>query len=298
LNVEIRDKRFRDVVGDDVEVEKLGTGFKFTEGPVWNPVEKHLIFSDMPGDIMRKWTPDGRIATFRQPCNKANGNYYDLEGRLVSCEHASSRVTRTEKDGRVTVLASHYQGKELNSPNDVVVKSDGSVYFTDPTYGRKEYYGVKREQQLSFQGVYRIGTDGKLTLLVDDFTQPNGLTFSLDESKLFVNDTDKGHIRVFDVKADGTLSKGRVWAKPTGEGSGAPDGMKIDSAGNLYTTGPGGIHIFAPDATSLGVIRVPEGPANFTWGGDDIRSLFITATSSLYRARVKTPGRKAFEKTK
>jgi gluconolactonase len=299
MSVEIRDQRFRSIVGGDAPVERLGTGFIFTEGPMWHEIEKHLIFSDMPGDTMRKWTPDGKTVTFRKPCHKTNGNYYDLQGRLVSCEHASSRVTRTEKDGSLTVLASHYKGKELNSPNDIIVKSDGSLYFSDPTYGRMDGFGLLREQDLDFQGVYRIdGETGELTLLADDFTQPNGLTFSLDESKLYVGDTSEGHIRVFDVEEDGSLSNSRVWAKPTGKGSGAPDGMKADSAGNIYCTGPGGVHVFAPDATSLGVIHVPEGPANFTWGGDDLRDLFITASTSLYRTRVKVPGRSLFTRSR
>ena len=295
MSVEIRDERFRQVVGDDAPMEQLGTGFIFTEGPMWHEQEKHLIFSDMPGDIMRKWTPDGKIETFRQPCNKANGNFYDLEGRLVSCEHASSTVTRTEKDGSITVLASHYNGKELNSPNDIVVKSDGSLYFSDPTYGRMDGFGLLRDQDMDYQGVYRIdGKTGELTLLADDFAQPNGLTFSVDESQMFIGDTDKGHIRVFDVQPDGSLANSRVWVTPTGPGSGAPDGVKIDSAGNLYTTGPGGLHVIASDATTLGVIHVPEGIANFTWGGDDLCDLFITASTSLYRTRVKVPGRSLF----
>ena len=294
MTLSIRDDRIRAVVGDNADVKRLATGFEFTEGPVWDPRTNSLIFSDMPGDIMRRWSNAKGIETFRTPCGKTNGNTWDRQGRLVSCEHAS-RVTRTEADGSVTVLATHYNGKELNSPNDIVVKSDGAIYFSDPSYGRKEYYGIPRKQDLDFQGVYRLSPDGKdLTLLASDFGQPNGLTFSLDEKKLFVNDTDRGHIRVFDVKSDGSVSGGGVWADVTGEGAGAPDGMKIDSKGNLYTTGPGGIHIFAPDATDLGVIGFPEGPANFTWGDADLRTLYVTATSSLYRVRVNVPGRKLF----
>lgn len=295
MAVEIRDERFKNVVGDDAHLDQLGSGFIFTEGPMWHEHDKHLIFSDMPGDIMRKWTPGGEITTFRQPCNKANGNYYDLQGRLITCEHASSKVTRTEKDGSITVLASHYNGKELNSPNDLIVKSDGAIYFSDPTYGRMDVFGLLRDQDMDFQGVYRIDpVSGEVTLLADDFDQPNGLTFSLDESKIFIGDTDKGHIRVFDVQSDGSLSNSRVWATPTGDGDGVPDGMKADSAGNIYCTGPGGVHVFAPDATSLGVIKVPEGVANFTWGGDDLKDLFITASTSLYRTRVKVAGRSLF----
>ncbi|MCH7734566.1 MAG: SMP-30/gluconolactonase/LRE family protein [Chloroflexi bacterium] len=303
MSVEIRDERFREVVGDDALFEQLGTGFDFTEGAIWNHEGGFLIFSDMPGNVMRKWTPEGgptgRIEVFRQPSNMANGNYYDPQGRLITCEHATSRLVRAEPDGSITVLASHYEGKELNSPNDVVVRSDGTIYFTDPIFGRVEFYGIPREQELSHQGVYRVNPDGSdLTLLVSDFEQPNGLTFSLDESRLFVNDTPKSHIRVFDVEPNGNLSNSRVWAEVTGEGDGVPDGLKIDSAGNVYTTGPGGIHVFAPDATCLGVMHVPEVLANFNWGGDDFRTLFATASTSLYRTRVKVAGNRAFQTDK
>lgn len=295
MNVEIRDDRFRDVVGDDVEFEQLGSEFAFTEGPIWHPRERHLTFSDMPGDHMRRWSANGGIVSFRQPSNKANGNAYDTQGRIVSCEHATSRVTRTEPDGSIAVLASHYGGKQLNSPNDIVVSRDGAIWFTDPTYGRMPYFGVERECELDFRGVYRIDPiNGELTLLVDDFGQPNGLCFSRDEQRLFVNDTERQHVRVFDVAAGSSLTNGQVWCETLGEGDGAPDGMKIDSAENLYTTGPGGIHVFRPDATCLGVIQVPESTANFAFGDDDLKSLFITASTSLYRIRVKVPGHSLF----
>jgi gluconolactonase len=295
MNVEIRDPRFQTVVGDDVAFEQLGTGFLFTEGAIWHPYEQHLTFSDVPGSHMRRWSAAGGVVTFREPSNMANGNTYDREGRIVTCEHATSRVTRTEPDGAITVLASHWDGKELNSPNDIVVKSDGGIYFTDPTYGRWEYYGVPRDPELPFRGVYRVEPDGTdLKLLADDFEQPNGLCFSRDETRLFVNDTIREEIRVFDVGADGGLSNSRVWAKPSGDRDGNPDGMKVDSAENLYCTGPGGIHVFAPDAACLGVILTPEWTANFTWGDADMRSLFITASTSLYRIRVKVPGNALF----
>jgi gluconolactonase len=291
MNIEIRDERFRTVVGDDIALERLATGFIFTEGPVWHPHEKHLTFSDMPGDHMRRWTAAGGVKTFRKPSNKANGNTYDRAGRMLSCEHATSRVTRTERDGTITVLATHYRDKELNSPNDIVVKSDGRIYFTDPTYGRMPHYGVERAVQLDFRGVYRVEEDGSgLTLLAGDFGQPNGLCFSRDEKRLFVNDTERGHIRAFDVGADGLLAGGAVWAEVTGSGNGAPDGMKLDRDGNLYCCGPGGLHVLSPDARSLGVIQTPEVVANFTWGDDDFRSIFLTASTSLYRVRTKTPG--------
>lgn len=292
MTVEIRADGFTAVVGSTVEFEQLGGGFLFTEGPLWHPQGRFLLFSDMPGDHLRKWSAKEGVTTFRKPCSKSNGLTWDRQGRLLACEHATSRVTRTEADGRLVTIASHYGDKELNSPNDIVVKSDGGIYFSDPTYGRVEYYGVPREPQLAFRGVYRADAGGgPLKLLADDFGQPNGLCFSLDEARLFVNDTERGHIRVFTVRPDGTLADGRVWAETVGEGAGAPDGMKIDSACNLYCCGPGGIHVFDAGATCLGVIRTPEVAANFCWGDDDMRSLFITASTSLYRIRVQVPGR-------
>ncbi len=294
MSAEIRDPRFGLVVGDAVELKRIATGFMFTEGPLWHPSETFLLFSDMPGNIIRRLDGD-RVTPFRDPSNMTNGLTYDRQGRLLACEHATSRVTRTEPDGSLSVLATHYDGKELNSPNDIVVDLSGAIYFTDPIFGRVEYYGVPRDPELSFRGVYRIDPgDGSLQLLVDDFDQPNGLCFSLDEKRLFVNDTMRQHIRVFDVKQDGSLANGRVWAETTGEGVGGPDGMKIDSEGNLYSCGPGGVHVFDPEGVCLGVIRMPEHTANFTWGGEDLRTLYITASSSLHSTRVAVPGRPVF----
>jgi len=284
----------RTIVGEEAGCEKLAEGFRFTEGPVWHAQGRFLLFSDMPGDIMRRWSAQDGVTTFRQPCNKSNGLTYDRQGRLLVCEHATSRVTRTEADGRSTVLASHWQGKELNSPNDIVCKSDGAIYFTDPTYGRMDVFGLKRELALGFRGVYRLGPDGKLDLLADDFGQPNGLCFSLDERLLYVCDTQHKHIRRFEVWPDGRLAGGAVWAETIGEGKGAPDGMKIDAAGNVYCAAQGGIHVFATDATCLGVIRTPEQAANFCWGDDDLKSLYITASTSLYRIRMQQPGRLSY----
>jgi gluconolactonase len=221
----------------------------------------------------------------------ANGNTFDRQGRLLTCEHATSRVTRTGQDGSVEVLATHYDGQELNSPNDIVVKGDGRIYFTDPNSGRGARYGVEREQELLFQGVYCLNPDsGVLQLLVDDFSKPNGLCFSPDEKQLFVNDTDRGHIRVFDVQHDGAIADGRVWATVEGDGIGVADGMKVDQAGNLYCAGPGGIHLYDAEANALGVICVPEHTTNLAWGDDDLHSLYVTAATSLYRLRVQVPG--------
>jgi gluconolactonase len=291
VTVSIRDPRFARVVGPSVAFEQIATGCLFTEGPLWHPREQYLLWSDMPGDHLRRWSAKDGVSTFRKPCNMSNGLTWDRQGCLLACEHASSQVTRTELDGRITPVATHYQGKQLNSPNDIVCAADGGIYFSDPPYGRAKFYGVPREQELSFQGVYRAGHDPKSpTLLVDDFDRPNGLCFSLDGRRLFINDTARKHIRVFDVRADGALSDGRVWAETVGDGAGAPDGMKIDSAGNVYCCGPGGIHVFDPGAVCLGVVHVPEHAANFAWGDADYRSLYITASTSVYRIRVLVPG--------
>jgi gluconolactonase len=291
VQVEIRDPRFREVVGDDVTFERLATGFLFTEGPLWHARDRYLLFSDMPGDHLRKWSPATGVSTFRQPASQSNGLAWDRAGRLLACEHATSRVTRTEADGRLTIIASHYEGRDLNSPYDIVVRSVGTIFFTDPSYGRMEYYGRPRECELDFRGVYAVRPGQPPRLLADDFGQPNGLCFSLDERRLFVNDTERQHIRVFDAAPDGALAGGEEWARTVGEGEGGPDGMKLDTRGNVYSCGPGGIHVFAPDATCLGVLRVPEYTANFAFGDDDFRSLYITASTSLYRIRTRVPGR-------
>jgi gluconolactonase len=275
--------------------ERLGTGFAFTEGPVWHSSGKFLVFSDMPGDHMRRWSASDGITTFRSPSSMANGNAYDRQARLVTCEHATSRVSRTEPDGRIVAVATHYAGKELNSPNDVVVSSDGGIYFTDPTFGRMKYFGVERQPELDVRGVYRAGSNPRSPeLLVDDFAQPNGLCFSLDGRQLYVNDTERKHIRVFEVTPTGALKDGRVWAETVGDKPGAPDGMKIDVEGRVWCCGPGGIHVFTADGRLVEVIEVPEYTANFAWGDDDYRSLFITASTSLYRLRTTVAGRPAF----
>jgi gluconolactonase len=278
--VEVRDRRFTEVVGAEVAFERIATGCLFTEGPLWHPRDGYLLWSDMPGDHLRRWSPKEGVTTFRRPCNKSNGLTWDRQGRLLVCEHASS-----------VPLATHWQGKQLNSPNDIVCAADGGIYFTDPPFGRIEPYGIARDQELDFQGVYRVGADPKSPrMLVDDFDRPNGLCLSLDGRRLFVNDTARMHIRVFDVGPDGGLAGGRVWAETVGEGPGAPDGMKLDAQGNVYCCGPGGIHVFSPDAVCLGVIRVPEYTANMAWGDADLRSLYITASTSVYRIRTQVPG--------
>ena len=273
------------------EFEQLISGFEFLEGPAWHSGQGCLVFSDIVGNTMYRWSDQAGVSVFRKPSNMANGNTWDSNGRLICCEHASSRVSRIDSAGAYEVLASHYQGRELNSPNDVVVDSSGNIFFTDPNSGRGPHYGVERQQELDFQGVFKLDpVSRELTLLVDDFSKPNGLCFSPDESRLFINDTDRQHIRVFDVQGDAGIDNGRVWANVGGANPGVADGMKLDREGNLYCCGSGGIHVFDPDANPLGIIATPELAANFTWGGDHLTELLVTATSSIYRLRVKIPG--------
>lgn len=291
IQLDVRDERIHELIDNSGEISQIATGFQFTEGPVWHAASGNMIWSDIIGNAMYRWSPAAGVETFRQPSNMANGNTLDREGRLLTCEHATSRVVRAEADGSLEILAKHFDGRELNSPNDIVVKSDGAIYFTDPPAGRTARYGVEREQELPYQGVYRIDpTSGALTLLVDDFKTPNGLCFSIDEKLLFINDTARAHIRAFDVQEDGRIANGRLWAELVGTAPGVADGMKVDRENNLYCTGPGGIHIFTPDATWLGVIMTPERAANFTWGDDDGQTLYITATTSLYAVRMRVAG--------
>ena len=293
--LETRDDQFLSVVDAETRLEVVADGFEFIEGPIWHPREHHLTFSDIIGDAMYRWQAGREVQLFRQPSHMANGNTYDLTGRILTCEHATSRVTRQRENGDSEVLASHYQGKELNSPNDIVVKSDGMIYFTDPNSGRGPKFGVQRNQELDFQGVYRLDpATRELSLLVEDFAKPNGLCFSLDETTLFINDTDRQHIRAFDVAPGGTLVNGRLWAELQGAEVGVADGMKVDTAGRLFCTGPGGVHVYDPEAKLLGRIRVPQQAANFTWGDPDMQSMFITASATLYRIRVKVPGKELF----
>jgi gluconolactonase len=286
----IRDAERRLVVDAAATVERIGSGFGFIEGPVWSDDEALLVFSDIPGNRMWAWDEVRGFRRYREPSNMANGNAFDLERRLITCEHATSHLVRRESDGSTTVLASAYRGRALNSPNDVVVAQDGSMYFTDPTYGRQEGFGVPREPVLGFQGLYRLQPHGELELLADDFAQPNGLCFSAGENVLYVNDTERMIIRSFDVGDTGDLSGGGVWAEIAGDGPGGPDGMKIDKAGNVYCSGPGGIHVLGVDGSLCGVIPVPEMVGNFAWGGRAHTTLFICASTSLFRLETEVPG--------
>jgi gluconolactonase len=280
-------REFEDLIDPYAPVGQVGTGFDFTEGPVWHPIDHHLLFSDMPGDVRRRFDPRRGVVEVRRPANKCNGMTYDAELNLIVCEHATSSLIRERPDGRRDVLASHFQGQELNSPNDVCVHSSGAIYFSDPWYGRMPVYGVERPRQLGFQGVYRVMPgEGEPRLLVDRrlFDQPNGLCFSPDERQLYVNDTVQALIRVFDVEADGSLSAPRVFASGIRSElePGVPDGMKCDQRGNVWVTAPGGVWVYSPRGELLGKVRVPELVANLAWGGHDFRTLYLTATHSVY----------------
>jgi Gluconolactonase len=275
------------IVADGATLEKVADGFRFTEGPLYDREKNVVLFSDQPTSrLMRFDVKTGKVDVFRDAPITPNGNTFDFEGRLVTCEHRTRRISRTDKDGRIVTLAYEYDSKRLNSPNDLAFRSDGSLYFTDPPYGIR-----KEQEELGFYGVYRLDPAGNLTLLNKEFVRPNGLAFSPDEKVLYVNDTQQGIIRAFDVQPDGTLANGRLFATLKAEGKrGAPDGMKVDTKGNVYSTGPGGVWVIAPDGTVLGVIETPEVAANCGFGDRDGKTLYITASTGLYRIRLKNAG--------
>ncbi len=287
----VRRSEFTSLVDPDAPVRRIGSGFTFTEGPIWHPTGHYLLFSDMPGDVRRRWDEAGGVREVMRPSNKCNGMTYDADLNLVICEHATSSLVRLRPGGEREILASHFEGKELNSPNDVCVRSDGTIYFTDPWFGRMPHYGVERPRELGWQGVFRVSPDGGLHLAVDkrQFDQPNGLCFSPDESKLHVNDTARAVIRVFDVAPDGSLSHPRLFAQGirSSREAGLPDGMKCDAEGNVWVTAPGGIRVYSPDGAQLGTVRIPEMPANLHWGGSEWRTLFVCATTSVYAVETK-----------
>jgi len=287
IKLDLRDDALLDIVEPGTELEVLESGLQFLEGPVWHPVEQHLRFSDILGNSTYEWTAARGLTLYRANSHMANGNTYDRQGRLLSCHHGSSRVTRMEA-GEMRILASHYQGRQLNSPNDIVVKSDGSIYFTDPPYGREAKVGIPRERELEHNGVYRLQPDsGELSLLTTALNRPNGLCFSGDESLLYVNDSPEYTITVFRVVADGSLQDARLFARTEGDEPGVPDGMKVDSVGNLYCCAQGGLHVFRADGRLLGRLLLPMHITNFTWGDADMRSIYITGISTLYRVRTR-----------
>jgi gluconolactonase len=297
---EVLDERFRDCVNRTSHVERLWTGARWTEGPVYFPAGRYTLFSDIPNDrIMRYDETDGSVSVFRQPAGNANGHTVDRQGRLVSCEHGNRRVTRTEIDGRITVIADNYQGKRLNSPNDVVVKSDDSIWFTDPPYGiMSDYEGNKAEPEIG-NFVFRVdGKSGAIKVVADDFIRPNGLAFSPDETKLYIVDSAGGrvkgqpkHIRVFDVAEGGKLSGGAEFADCT---AGRFDGMRFDTAGRLWAATDDGVHCIAADGKLIGKVKIPEICSNVVFGGPKRNYLYVTATNSLYGVLLHVNGHRTF----
>lgn len=285
---DIIEPEFRQLVLANVNLQCLSKGHAWTEGPVWFPAHQCLYFSDIPNERIMRWTEGESVTVFRANSQYSNGHTRDLEGRLISCQHGSRSVTRTEHDGTITTLADQYDGKRLNSPNDVVVKSDGTIWFTDPTYGiMSDYEGYRAEPEQERNRVYRLDpSSGVLTVFAEDFNQPNGLAFSVDESLLYVAESGKSHdpsveavIKSYDVASDGHPKEGAILAEI---GVGVPDGFRVDTRGNIWTSAADGVHCFSPEGRLLGKIYVPETVSNLTFGGAKGNRLFITATSSVY----------------
>ncbi|MBM3924693.1 MAG: SMP-30/gluconolactonase/LRE family protein [SAR202 cluster bacterium] len=268
----------------DLKPERVATGFKFTEGPVWHP-DGYLLFSDIPAAVIYQWRPGRGATPYVRHSRQSNGLTLDRQGRLMACEHEGRQVSRQASDGSMQSVVSQYNGKRFNSPNDIVVHSSGAIYFTDPPYGIQP-----EQQEQPYYGVYRINTDGSITLLVSDFVRPNGLAFSPDESVLYIDDTRRRKTWAFDLRRDGWLSNGRVFVDMNVPASGNPDGMKVDTEGNVYITGGGGIWVLTAEGRHLGTIPVPEQPANLAFGDADARTLYITAQTSVYKLRVNVPG--------
>jgi gluconolactonase len=283
---ELLDERFSGIGGDE-RIEILYTGTRWAEGPCYFPAGRYLVWSDIPNDRMLRWDElTGNVGPFRRPSGYVNGNTRDAQGRLISCEQGNRRVTRTEHDGSITVIADRWEGRRLNSPNDAVVKSDGSIWFTDPPYGiTTDYEGQRAEQEIDGCHVYRADpVTGEVRKVTDDFERPNGLAFSADESLLYVVDTRRKHLRAFDVHADGTLSGGKVLAE------GTSDGIRLDDAGRIWAAGDGGVLCFDPDGTLIGRLPIPEKVANLTFGGLKGNWLFIAASTSLYALMTNVRG--------
>jgi len=314
LDIDRRDPALDAIVSSDAKLERIATGFTFTEGPVWVPaaiagagatpiVEGYLLFSDPNRNVIHRCTRDGEVSIYRTKSGYkgvdigeyrqpgSNGLTLDTEGRLTICEHGNRRVTRLEPNGVLTVLADQYEGKHLNSPNDLVYRSDGALYFTDPPFGLPKF-GDDPRRESQYTGVYCL-IDGTLKLVSNDMTGPNGLAFSPDEKTLYVGDWDekKKVVMRYDVAPDGTLSSGRVFLDTTSApGEDAIDGIKVDLSGNVYVSGPGGLWIVSPIGGLLGTLRGPEHPHNMAWGDEDGRTLYLTAQSGIYRIRMKNPG--------
>ena len=277
--------RFWELIAKDSKLDLVSGGMGFTEGPVWDPAGFIYVSDEVQNKIFRIY-PDGHkeeLISLGDP----DGNTYDAQHQLIDCASVLRAIIRVKSDGTYTVLADRYQGKRLNSPNDVVIGPDGAIYFTDPTSDLPK----DQKQELDFKGVFRLDASGNVRLLTKDLTEPNGLAFSPDGKRLYVDDSTQRNIRVYDFQPDGTLRNSRIFGEePGGKGEGVPDGMRVDEAGNLYVTGPGGIWIWSSDGRHLGTIIVPEQPANLAWGDSDWKTLYITATTSLYKIKTNATG--------
>ena len=293
--IDVRDAQLEELLDPAGELEVLAGGFDFVEGPAWREPDGHLVFSDVAMDVIYRWDPRSGVSEHRRPSQKSNGLAYDHAGRLLACEHTSSSVSRTDQDGGVAQVASHWEGRALNSPNDVAAARSGAVYFTDPPDGRvSERWGLVRPREIDFQGVYVTPAgSGETVLLARDFTFPNGVCLSADERTLYVNDTARMQVRAFDVRPDGTTENERLFIEQPGTGDmwdGAPDGMACDEHGNLWATGPHGIWVVSPQAHVLGVVRTPKFASNVCFGGADWSELYITMSESICRLPTRTHG--------
>jgi gluconolactonase len=270
-------------------IEKVTDGFEFTEGPVWSP-KQFLLFSDIYGDRIYQWKPGGGKSVFREAAGNPNGLTFDQQGRLLICEQKKRRLIRLSEGGEITVLADGFEGKQLNCPNDVVVRRDGTIYFTDPYWK----FPPGSVQELTFQGLFRISPDGKLSVEAKDFGLPNGIGLSPDEKTLYIGDSRRRKIYAFEVSKAGTLSGQRMLADLQSPEKGAVDGMKVDERGNIYSTGPGGVWVIDKTGEHLGTIVAPEIPANCGWGDADYRTLYLTAPKSVYRVRANVRGKATY----
>jgi gluconolactonase len=292
IEVDMAAPGFERIVPRSSELDVIANDLLFGEGPVWNKRTGEFFWVDIIGDTIWKWKPGVGREVVMRPSYKADGMTFDREGRLVVCGWSWRRVWRLEKDGTVTTLCAQFEGKKLNSPNDLVVKSDGSIYFTDPSGGLNnvEMHGEDVQRYLDYHGVFRISPQGETTLVVKDFTYPNGLAFSKDESLLYINDTRENLIKVYDVNKDGSVKNGRLFCKLVGSEAGVADGMKIDTEGNVYCTGPAGVQVFSPEGKLLGRIKLPGHSTNMGFGDDDWKGLYVTTYSSVYRIRLGIAG--------
>lgn len=289
MDIKVYDDSFYELIDVDGGVENIADGFTFIEGPIWDRYNNHLIFSDIPESKMYI-LKNNKVELIYSDTSKCNGNAYDLKRNILVCEHANSRVTKVNKDFKSkTVIVSHYEGKELNSPNDIIVKSNGDIYFTDPKFGRNpSRVGIERDQELDFQGVFKLDREyNQLKVIDKTLENPNGLCFSSDEKYLFVNDSPSKSIYRYELDSEDKVKEKVLWVKTYDEGIGLPDGMKIDKNDNLYCCAQGGVHVFNKYGECLGVVKIPQQAANLCFGDEDMKSIYVTASTAIYKFKIK-----------